>query len=465
MFYVSTRGHPERIGFREATLRGLAPDFGLYVPVRWPELSQGQIDDLAGLSYPMLAARILSEFVGEELSSPELQAICTEAFSCFDHPDVAPLRQLGDGELHLLELFHGPTLAFKDYALQVLGRLLERFSEGEAPLMIIGATSGDTGSAAIHALAGRRNVRLFMLHPKDRISEVQRRQMTTVDVPNIYNIAIEGTFDNAQAIVKQLFGHRALRGLRLGAVNSINWARIAAQSVYYFFAALKLGGPQRPVAFSDPTGNFGNVYSGYAARRMGLPIERLIVATNANDICHRAISRGDYSVREVVSTQAPAMDIQVSSNFERLLSELLDRNHAGLGRAMTEFAASGRLDVSAATGSARPWLSSFAVAEAEASQLIGEMHGSQGVLLDPHSAIGLVAAKRAAGLGGVPIISLATAHSAKFPEAVMAATGLEPPVPPQIAGLQNQSEHFLTVPACADAVARLIVDATRDLVE
>jgi threonine synthase len=364
--------------------------------------------------------------------------------------------QFGSEQLYLLELFHGPTLAFKDFAMQVVGRLLERFSEGEAPLTIIGATSGDTGSAAIQALAGRRNVRLFMLHPKDRISEVQRRQMTTVNASNVYNIAIEGTFDDAQAIVKQLFAHEALRGLRLGAVNTINWARIAAQTVYYFHAALKLGAPEAPVAFSVPTGNFGNVYSGYVARRMGLPIEHLIVATNANDICHRAISRGDYSVREVIPTESPAMDIQVSSNFERLLFELLNRDPLVLASAMMEFSKSGRLEVSAAIGSTRQWLTSFSISAAEASRLIDEVYRSRGILLDPHSAIGLAAARRSLRPGDLPMISLATAHPAKFPEAVKGASGIEPLKLPQIAAMQELPERFLTLPACVDEIANVI---------
>ena len=331
MEYVSTRGSAPALDFEGVTLAGLASDGGLYVPREWPRFTEAEIAAFAGLPYAELATQVMLPFVGRSLDEDKLRHLCTEAYGRFAHVAVTPLVQL-DERNWLLELFHGPTLAFKDVALQLLGRLFEEFlSRRDERLTIVGATSGDTGSAAIDAVAGRENIDIFMLHPKGRVSDVQRRQMTTVKAPNVYNIAIEGSFDDAQAMVKRMFNDPAMTGrFRIGAVNSINWARLMAQVVYYFAAALQLGAPRRPVAFAVPTGNFGDVFAGYVAARMGLPVERLIVATNVNDILHRALSAGDYSAGTVTPTAAPSMDIQVSSNFERLLFDCGGRDGAAL---------------------------------------------------------------------------------------------------------------------------------------
>ena len=316
--YISTRGHADVLDFAGVTLTGLASDGGLYVPRHWPQFSLDEIAAMRGLSYVDLAARIMAPFTVGVLDEAELKSLCATAYGSFAHTAVTPLVQL-DSQHWLLELFHGPTLAFKDVALQLLGQFFERFLSGtDTKLTIVGATSGDTGSAAIDAVAGRAQIEIFMLHPHNRVSDVQRRQMTTILAPNVHNIAIGGSFDDAQAMVKRMFNDKDVNGpLTLSAVNSINWARLMAQVVYYFYAALRLGGPERKVAFSVPTGNFGDVFAGYVAAQMGLPIERLIVATNINDILHRALSKGDYSVLGVTPTASPSMDIQVSSNFER----------------------------------------------------------------------------------------------------------------------------------------------------
>lgn len=338
MRYVSTRGAAPALDFREATLAGLASDGGLYLPERWPTLSRDDIAALAGLPYVDTAVAVILPFVGDTLTRAELRDLCEGAYARFAHAAVTPLVQL-DHDQWLLELFHGPTLAFKDVALQLLGRLFERFLAGSARhITIIGATSGDTGSAAIDAVAGREGVDIFMLHPEGRVSEVQRRQMTTVSAPNVHNIAIRGDFDQAQAMVKAMFNDRSFAArYDLSAVNSINWARLVAQVVYYFYAAVRLGAPDRAVAFSVPTGNFGDVFAGYVAARMGLPVARLVVATNVNDILARALETGDYSCRTVVPTPTPSMDIQVSSNFERLLFDLGGRDGAALAEQMRGF--------------------------------------------------------------------------------------------------------------------------------
>ena len=338
MDYISTRGAAPTLDFRAATLAGLASDGGLYLPARWPQMSVEDIRALAGLDYAETAVRVMRPFVEGVLTEDELRQLCRAAYGSFSHDAVTPLVQL-DHRHWLLELFHGPTLAFKDVALQLLGQLFEKFlSGGDTNITIVGATSGDTGSAAIEAVAGREHIQIFMLHPEGRVSDVQRRQMTTVLAPNVHNIAIDGSFDDAQAMVKRLFGDEEARGqLTLSAVNSINWARLMAQVVYYFYAAVRLGGPDRPIAFSVPTGNFGDVFAGYVAAQMGLPIARLVVATNVNDILHRALTNGDYSAGTVTATATPSMDIQVSSNFERLLFDLSGRDGAAITSMMGEF--------------------------------------------------------------------------------------------------------------------------------
>ena len=453
MDYVSTRGRAPALGFEDVTLAGLASDGGLYVPREWPGLSRAEIAGLAGKSYVETAVTVMRPFVAGALDDAALRAICTEAYGRFGHDAVVPLVQL-DGQHWLLELFHGPTLAFKDVALQLLGLLFERFlSNRDTALTVVGATSGDTGSAAIDALAGRERVEVFMLHPAGRVSDVQRRQMTTVLAPNIHNIAVEGDFDDAQRIVKAMFADGEARTrLNLSAVNSINWARLMAQVVYYFYAAVRLGAPDRPVAFSVPTGNFGDVFAGYVAARMGLPVAKLIVATNVNDILHRALTSGDYSCGTVTPTATPSMDIQVSSNFERLLFDLSDRDGAALAAMMGEFEATKKLSIPAdMLVSARALFSSGRVDADDMAMTMRWAHERCGQVIDPHTAIGLSAA-RAMDLAGVPVVTLATAHSAKFRDAVERATGVRPALPARVAGLFDRQERFDTLPATLDAV-------------
>ncbi len=449
MNYVSTRGAAPILGFEDVTLAGLANDGGLYVPARWPQLTPAQIADLAGLDYVETAVRICTPFIGDALGESDLRALLRSAYAGFAHAAVAPLRQLDDRHW-LLELFHGPTLAFKDFALQALGLMFETFlSRRTDHLTIVGATSGDTGSAAIHALAGRANLDVFMLHPAGRVSEIQRRQMTTVQAPNVYNIAVEGTFDDAQALVKAMFNDTVFAGrLRLSAVNSINWARLMLQVVYYFYAAVRLGAPERSVSFSVPTGNFGDVFAGYVAAQMGLPVGRLIVATNVNDILHRAFATGDYSVGTVAPTVAPSMDIQVSSNFERLLFDLHGRDGAATAGAMTGFEATSAMALPLALrAAAAERFTSVRVDPDTMAQALRWAAEASGELIDPHTAIGLAAARSAAHDLSGPIVTLATAHPAKFPDAVERAAGRRPGLPARIAGLFDRSERYETLPA------------------
>ena len=458
MDYVSTRGQAPVLDFEGVTLTGLASDGGLYLPESWPQFSQREIAAMRGLPYPQLAAKIMAPFVEGSLSHDELLALCEQAYGGFDHGAVTPLVQL-DEQHWLLELFHGPTLAFKDVALQLLGLLFERFlARRDGPLTIIGATSGDTGSAAIHAVAGRDNVEIFMLHPEGRVSEIQRRQMTTVSAANVHNFAIRGSFDDAQAMVKRMFADAALTDrIDIGAVNSINWARLMAQVVYYFYAALQLGAPDRKIAFSVPTGNFGDVFAGYVAARMGLGVERLIVATNKNDILARAIRDGDYSVGESHATITPSMDIQVSSNFERLLFEANGRNAAGLAEQMRGFGekAALMLDPQQREGIA----ALFSASRADPEQTIEAMrwaHETCGEVIDPHTAVGLHAARAMATADAidpqVPVVTLATAHPAKFPDAVKQAIGSEAPLPARVGDLFALPERFEVLPGEYDAV-------------
>jgi threonine synthase len=387
------------------------------------------------------------------LTEAELKGLCSTAYGSFAHSAITPLVQL-DGQHWLLELFHGPTLAFKDVALQLLGQLFERFLSGtDKKLTIVGATSGDTGSAAIDAVAGRAQIEIFMLHPHNRVSDVQRRQMTTILAPNVHNIAIEGSFDDAQAMVKRMFSDKDVNGpLTLSAVNSINWARLMAQVVYYFYAALRLGGPERKIAFSVPTGNFGDVFAGYVAAQMGLPIERLIVATNINDILHRALSKGDYSVLGVTPTAAPSMDIQVSSNFERLLFDLEGRDGSTTAARMKWFEQMGKMVLSPDMRKKSALLSS---ARADADQMAAAMrwaYGAADQIIDPHTAIALHAARASGIKPETPIVTLATAHPAKFPDAVENATGVRPALPARVSHLFDREERFDVLPGTYDAV-------------
>jgi threonine synthase len=451
MRYISTRGNAPALDFRGVTLAGLAGDGGLYVPETWPRFSRKDIAAMTGLSYVETAVRVMAPFTAGVLDEAELGDLCAAAYGRFAHRAVTPLVQL-DHRHWLLELFHGPTLAFKDVALQLLGLLFERFLRDEsAPVTVIGATSGDTGSAAIDALAGRDGVEIFMLHPEGRVSDVQRRQMTTVLAPNVHNIAIRGDFDTAQALVKAMFRDPGFSARhRLSAVNSINWARLMAQIVYYFYAAVRLGAPDRAVAFSVPTGNFGDVFAGYAARRMGLPVERLVVATNVNDILHRALASGDYSSGSVTPTQTPSMDIQVSSNFERLLFDLAGRDGRALSAQMAAFESTRaiRLTNAQREGAARLFASSRIDEHAMATAM--RWARDCGQTIDPHSAIGLAAAFDHAA--DAPMVTLATAHPAKFRDAVERATGTRPALPARVGNLFQREERYATLDATLDAV-------------
>ncbi|MCA0909330.1 threonine synthase [Qipengyuania gaetbuli] len=463
MKYVSTRGSAPTLDFAGVTLAGLASDGGLYVPEEWPQFSHDEIAAMRGLPYAELAARVMEPFVEGSLTPERLRELTTRAYGRFAHKAVTPLVQL-DEQHWVLELFHGPTLAFKDVALQLLGLLFEEFlSREQGSLTIVGATSGDTGSAAIDAVAGLENVEIFMLHPKGRVSDVQRRQMTTVRAPNVHNLAIEGSFDDAQAMVKRIFADADVTSKhRIGAVNSINWARLMAQVVYYFAAALQLGGPERKLAFSVPTGNFGDVFAGHVAARMGLPIEQLIVATNVNDILHRALSDGDYSTGSVTPTAAPSMDIQVSSNFERLLFDVGGRDGAAMAEQMRRFEAEKAMRLTNAQREGAAAL--FTSARADAADMAQAMRWAFeecGEMLDPHTAIGLHAARAAGIAADVPVVTLATAHPAKFPDAVERATGLRPNLPTRVGDLFSREEHYVELPGTYEAVrAHILENAT-----
>ncbi len=457
MDYVSTRGSAPALDFESATLAGLASDGGLYVPRNWPTLNKVEIAALAGKSYVETAVAVMRPFVAGSLSDVDLRALCAQAYGNFAHDAVTPLVQL-DHQHWLLELFHGPTLAFKDVALQLLGLLFEKFlSRSDKHLTIIGATSGDTGSAAIDGVAGREKIDIFMLHPQGRVSDVQRRQMTTMLAPNVHNIAIEGSFDDAQAIVKALFNDRAFNGrFTLSAVNSINWARLMAQVVYYFYAAVRLGAPERAIAFSVPTGNFGDVFAGYVAARMGLPIARLIVATNVNDILHRAFTSGDYSQGDVTPTATPSMDIQVSSNFERLLFDLSGRDGLGLAKMMVSFEASKAMTIPQDMLNGAQGLFTSARIDPDGMALAMRWAAERGgQVIDPHSAIGLAAA-REANLGEAPVVTLATAHPAKFRDSVERATGVRPTLPARIGSLFDREERYDTLPGTVEAVREYV---------
>jgi threonine synthase len=442
MKYVSTRGSAPILSFDKVLLAGLARDGGLYVPESWPRFTRAEIRSLRGLPYADVAFHVMRPFIGG-ITESEFRAMVERTYAAFGHPSVAPMKQL-DRNVFLTELFHGPTLAFKDYALQLVGRLFDHMlaKKGER-VTIIGATSGDTGSAAIEALKDRERVEVFIFHPNRRVSEVQRRQMTTVESDNIHNIALEGTFDDCQDMVKLLFADESLRArYNFSAVNSINWARIMAQIVYYFTSALALGSPDRRIAFAVPTGNFGNVFSGYCALRMGLPIERFIVATNANDILARFLDTGRMETGAVVPTLSPSMDIQVSSNFERLLFEHYRRNGKSVAKAMEEFRRMGKVDFGRARWQAmRKLFSGYRLGDNATKDTIARIWRETGELIDPHTAIGVAAAREAELDPDVAVIAMATAHPAKFPQAVEEATGVRPELPPRLAQLMTKPER------------------------
>ncbi|MCL2430698.1 MAG: threonine synthase [Alphaproteobacteria bacterium] len=462
MRYISTRGTAPARDFAGVLLAGLAEDGGLYVPEEWPHFSPTDWRALRGLPYAELAARLIQPFAVGAIGFEALRALCRDRYARFDHPAVVPLIQLETG-LFVQELFRGPTLAFKDLALQLLGPLFDHvLAERGERVTIVGATSGDTGSAAIEACAGRDRIDIVILHPRGRTSEVQRRQMTTVQAPNLGNLAVEGSFDDCQALVKAMFADASFRAeMRLAAVNSINWARIAAQVPYYAAAALALGAPDREVAFAVPTGNFGNVLAAWVARRMGLPIARLIVGSNQNDILARFLAANDMSVRPVEPSLSPSMDIQISSNFERLLFELLDRSGAATAATMAGFRTSGRMAVpEAAWKRATVLFHGFQLDDPGTLSEIRLVRERTGYLADPHTAIGIAGARAAPCARGVPTVAVATAHPAKFPDAIERATGTRPPLPPRLADLYEWEERFTEVPndlAAIEAEVRAVV--------
>ncbi|OUJ16299.1 threonine synthase [Acetobacter sp. DsW_063] len=453
MRYLSTRGRAPVRSFSDVLLAGLADDGGLYMPESWPQFSAEEWRDMRGLPYPELAARVIAPFAEGSISHETLLELCRDAYARFDHAAIVPLVQVEDG-LFVQELFHGPTLAFKDMAMQLLGRLFDHvLTERDERVTIVGATSGDTGSAAIEACRGRDRLTVVILHPEGRTSEVQRRQMTTVLDANIANIAVQGTFDDCQDLVKAMFADAPFRTeMRLSAVNSINWARIAAQIPYYVYSALALGAPDREVSFAVPTGNFGNVLAAWAARQMGLPIRRLCVGSNRNDILTRFLNANDMSTREVAPSLSPSMDIQVSSNFERLLFELLNRDAAACERLMTGFRTTGKMDVpDGVWASARELFSGLALDDQATEAEIQRLYKDSLYLADPHSAIG-VAAGRKYREAGCPMVAMATAHPAKFPDAMRSAIGVTPALPPTLADLYEREERYRVVTNRLDVV-------------
>jgi threonine synthase len=457
MHYVSTRGQAERQDFSGVLLAGLASDGGLYMPESWPQFSPAELRALRGLPYAELAARVIAPFMGESIAFADLQTMCRRAYAGFTHPAIVPLVQLNSSTF-ALELFHGPTLAFKDLALQLAGHLFEHVLAAHGSrVCIVGATSGDTGSAAIEAMANRHGIDITILHPEGKTSEVQRRQMTTVKAANVLNIAVEGNFDDCQNIVKALFAEKDFRSrVNLSAVNSINFARIAAQIPYYVAAALALGAPDREVAVSVPTGNFGNILAAWAARQMGVPIAKFIVASNRNDILSRFLASNDMSKLPVEESLSPSMDIGVSSNFERLLFEFLGRDPVQLRHHMEHFAAQGKMPVPDHVWRAvRRDFTGFRLSDDATLTEIARTYREAGYLADPHTAIGLAAARECAPIG-LPVIVAATAHPAKFPDAIERAVGHRPALPPHLSDLYEREESFVRAPNDWAQIAALV---------
>ena len=456
MRYVSTRGQAPVLGFEEAMMTGLARDGGLYVPESVPVMTEAEIAGLAGLAYEEVAFRVMRPFVAGAFGDDEFRGLIGAAYNGFGHAARAPLVQVGPAHF-LCELFHGPTLAFKDFAMQLIGQLFQAsLARSGSRITIVGATSGDTGSAAIEAFRGLRGVDVFILYPHGRVSEVQRRQMTTPVEGNVHALAVDGDFDDCQARLKDLFNDHAFRDeVRLAGVNSINWARVLAQVVYYFSSAVALGAPGRKVSFTVPTGNFGDIFAGYIARRMGLPIERLVIATNQNDILHRTMETGRQQKGEVVPSISPSMDIQVSSNFERALFDAYGRDAGEVRARMASLAQAGGFDVGeAAWGWLKGQFASGRASEAETSETIRRAARETGEILCPHTAVGVKVAE--GFLGAVPMVTLATAHPAKFPDAVQAATGVRPPLPSRMADLYDRAERVTRVGNDLDALKAII---------
>jgi threonine synthase len=442
--YISTRGQAPALEFEDVLLAGLATDGGLYVPEALPRFTQEEIESWRGLPYAELAFNVMYPFVESSIPADDFKAMVDETYGEFDHPAVAPLVQLDSNEW-VMELFRGPTLAFKDFALQLLGRLLDYFlKKRNERVVIMGATSGDTGSAAIEGCRHSDNVDIFILHPYQRVSDVQRKQMTTVLSENVFNLAVEGNFDDCQSMVKESFAQQDfLEGTRLVAVNSINWARIMAQIVYYFSASLALGGPSRSVSFSVPTGNFGDIFAGYLARNMGLPINQLVVATNRNDILHRFISSNRYEKESLHHTLSPSMDIMVSSNFERLLFDLFGRDGHAISGLMQEWKEKAGSIEESRWKAARKLFDSWAVDDTRTCEVIKEVFDATEYLLDPHTAIGVEAARKTRRDTAIPMVTLATAHPVKFPEAVeKSGAGVSPELPVHMADLFAREERY-----------------------
>ncbi len=463
MRYISTRGEAPPLGFIEVMLAGLARDGGLYVPEAWPRLDERTIAGFAGRPYAEVAVEVIRPFVGDAIPEADLARMAREAYDNFRHPATVPLVQIGTNQF-VLELFHGPTLAFKDLAMQLLARMMDHAlkARGERTTIVV-ATSGDTGGAAVEAFRGSSQADVVVLFPHGRISDVQRQMMTSVTDDNIHVLAIDGTFDDCQAIVKGMFNHHAFRDqVRLSGVNSINWARIIAQAVYYFTAAVTLGAPRRKVAFCVPTGNFGDVYAGYVARRMGLPVDRLVIATNVNDILTRTLSSGTYELRDVMPTSSPSMDIQVSSNFERLLFEAYERDASAVRGLMASLAQSRRFALSVrALSEIRSFFNADRADEEETAATIRTVLKETGYCVDPHTAVGIAVAEKEIRDPAVPMVALSTAHPAKFPDAVEAACGHRPPLPDWLADLPERPERVTRLPADQAAVERFIVAASR----
>jgi threonine synthase len=465
MRYISTRGLAPVLDFGDVLLTGLASDGGLYVPETWPSFSlEGFVREHgADASYATLATAIMWPYVDGSIDHDTFAEIVEAAYATFEHPDVAPLRDLGEG-IHLLELFHGPTLAFKDVALQLVGRLFDHeLAKRQERVTIVAATSGDTGSAAIEAVRDRDAIEIFVLHPHERTSPLQRRQMTTVDAANVHNLAVEGTFDDCQDLVKAMFADEAFRSrVNLSAVNSINWARVMAQIVYYWWAALQLGRVGKPMSFAVPTGNFGNVFAGFCARRMGLDIAQFVVGSNRNDILTRFFDTGEMTITEVEPSLSPSMDIQVSSNLERLLFELHARDGEAVANFMTAFRESGTARIDPyKLGALRESWDGARVDDAETLEVIRQTANDTGHVLDPHTAVGLGAARKTGRLGEIPMVVLATAHPAKFPAAIVEATGSEPETPPRLARVAELPERFDVIAAEPGAVQGYILGRTQ----
>ncbi len=463
MQYVSTRGTAPGLGFEDVILTGLAADGGLYVPEQWPVLSDDEWRSLRGKSYADIALAVMSPFVAGAIEPGEFRQMINDAYAGFDHPAVTPLTQL-DANHWLLELYHGPTLAFKDVALQLLVRLMNwALEKRDEYANVVVATSGDTGGAAIEAFRHSKRARVFCLHPDERVSPVQRRQMTTVDSPSIFNIAIKGTFDDCQDLVKAMFNHKEFRDkYKIAGVNSINWARIMAQVVYYATTALALGGPDRKVSFTVPTGNFGDIFAGYVAKKMGLPIDRLVIATNSNDILDRTVRTGRYEVTGVHETASPSMDIQVSSNFERVLFDLYDRDADKINSAMSGLKQSGAFSIDEPQlVKLRQLFASGRTDEEATAECIRQTLETTGKLIDPHTAVAYNVARNIDSVS--PMVTLSTAHPAKFPAAVKKACGIDPALPPHMADLFERQEKYEILANDIDVVEDFIRSAGRDV--